>query len=302
MKYLRHIYLVITGIFIANISVCQAPVFSTVPNLNEGDSLNIVSLINNGVQIKKGKVICWFPKDSLNSERMTGIADTINIGIIAAEKFINAPLPWQHHPADMPLTFYFRRDTIISHASLAGFLSVSFWRIKEGKAPWLHEALHEILYGKDNNWFQKSVAEDYFMKNMPLWLAEGLPDYIAMQVSHLNKLHWYDVFSRSINSDVDSMFIQNVKSEKGKYIISFIGAKGVMPELSSKERQQYAPGFYHGSCSFVQFIAERYGLEVLLNAISSFQKEHEVIETKTGKPIAELKKDWLKKIGIDQQQ
>ncbi len=299
MKRIRAICLLVPSLFIfSKFSICQVPDFSTVPNLNNGDSLSIISLINDGVEIKKGKVICWFPKDSLSVKRMKEIADTISIGVSAAEKFIHAPLPWQHHPATMPLTFYFRTDTIISHASLAGFLSISFWRIKEGKAPWLHEAMHEILHNKDSSWFQKGLSEEYAIRTMPQWLSEGLPDYLAMKVSQINKLPWFDVFSASINPNVDSAFIQNMKSDKGEYIISYIGTKGIMPELFSKDRRLYAPGFYHGSCSFVQFLAGRYGLEFLLNAISSFQKEHEVIETKTGKSIAELKKDWLTHLKI----
>jgi hypothetical protein len=73
-----------------------------------------------------------------------------------------------------------------------------------------------------------------------------------------------------------------------------------MPELSSKNRIDYAPGFYHGSCSFVQFIADNYGLDVLLTAISSPGKEQESIEMATGKPPATLKKEWLEKLKIKQ--
>ena len=297
MKRFRFFYVLLAGMSIfSKFSICQMPDFSQVPNLHAGDSLNIVSLINSGVEIKKGKTICWFPKDSLSKKRMKGIADTLNRGIIAAEKFIKASLSTQEHLSQKPYTFYFRVDTFVSHASLANFVSIPFWRIKEGKAPWLHEALHEMLSDRENNWFQKTVTDDYFNKNMPLWLSEGLPDYIAMKVSNRNKLAWYDVFSRSLNPNVDSVFTRDMKSKNGQYILAYIGAKGVMPELSSKDRQQYAPGFYHGSCSFVQFIADHYGLELLLDAISSFQKEHETIEIKTGKSITELKNAWIKQI------
>ncbi|MFI5132605.1 MAG: hypothetical protein ACHQFX_21555, partial [Chitinophagales bacterium] len=96
MKRLRFYYLLLTGMFIfSKFSIGQIPDFSQVPNLHDGDSLNIVSLINNGTEIKKGKTICWFPKDSLSKKRMKGIADTLNRGIIAAEKFIKASLSTQ---------------------------------------------------------------------------------------------------------------------------------------------------------------------------------------------------------------
>ena len=281
-------------------SVSQVPDFSKVPNVWKGDSMNITNLINNGSKITRGKAICWFPKDSLSGNQMNQIADMINVGITAAEKFINAPLPWQVHPINEPYVFYFRADSFISHASLYGFVSIPFWRIKKGKAPWLHEALHEMLYSKSDKWFSPSMTEKFADENMPLWLHEGLPDYIAMQVSHQNHLTHFDVFSNSNSTNADSLFLENIRAANAQYIISHIGAKGVMPELSSINRNDYAPCFYHGSCSFVQFIADNYGLNALLTAISSSEKEQESIEMATGKPLAILKKEWLEKLKINQ--
>ena len=270
----------------------QVPDFSKVPNLYDGDSVNITHLINNGVKISTEKAICWFPKDSLSEEQMKKIADTISRGIILAEKLIDAPLQWQAHPFNEPYTFYFRKDTIISHASSAGFISISFWRIKTGRAPWLHEAMHEMLDTKTGSWNSR-ISEEYQMKNMPLWLFEGMADYISLQVSRSNNMKWFDVFSRGYQTDTDSLFLLDQKSEKGSYIVSHIGAKGIMPELFSKNRQEYAPAFYHGSCSFVKWIAGKYGIKMLLAAISAFDKEMETIENLSGKHIEELKKQWL---------
>jgi len=277
---------------------CQIPDFSKVPNLYKNDSAGITRLINNGEKISSGKAVCWFPKDSLSEEQMTAITAMIDKGISAAEKFINAPLPWQGHAINEPYTFYFRFDSIISHASAAGFVSISFWRIKSGKAPWLHEALHEMLDTNTGSWFSPSVSEDEANKEMPLWLFEGLPDYISAKVSQQENLPWFDVFSRSSRTNIDSIFMEDMKSDKASYILSFIGKKGILPELDSKDRILYAPAFYHGSSSFVGYIADKYGIEILLNAISSFGKEQEKIEEVTGKQIDILKREWIDKMGI----
>ena len=93
--------------------------------------------------------------------------------------------------------------------------------------------------------------------------------------------------------------MEDMKSGKASYILSFIGKKGIMPELDSKDRILYAPAFYHGSSSFVGYIADKYGIEILLNAISSFGKEQEKIEEVTGKQIDILKREWTDKMGID---
>lgn len=274
----------------------QVPEFSKVPNLYDGDSIRITNLIANGIKVSKGKVICWFPKDSLSPGKMNSITDTINKGISGAEKYLGVPLPWQSHPLNLPYTFYFIKDTIISHASSAGFVSISFWRIKEDKAPWLHEALHEMLDTKTGNWSGKDVTEDFQMKHMPLWLFEGLADYISLQVSLSENLTRYDVFSRSYSTNNDSLYLHDENTDKQSYILSYIGARGILPELSSKQRVQYAPGFYHGSCSFVNFLTDKYGIKMLLAAISDFGKETETIQKISGKSIDQLKKEWLNNI------
>ena len=294
----KHIYMMLILPLISTILFSQVPDFSKVPNVHEGDSLNIAYLLNNGTKISDGKVICWFPKDSLSEKKMAKITSMFNVGIGGAEKFIHAPQPWQVHQPNEPYTFYFRFDRFVSHASGAGFVSIPFWRIKEGKAPWLHEVLHEMLYSKSESLLSKNVSEKELDEKIPLWLYEGLPDYISLKVSSAEHLRWFDVFSNSYEPDMDSLFIREIAAQKGRYILSFIGAKGIMPELFSDERIHYAPAFYHGSSSFIKYLAEHYDIKILVKGISSFGKEQETIEKLTGKSLVTLKKEWLNKLNI----
>ena len=301
MKNFRLKYFCLTIVFLNVILgplFSQIPDFSKLPLLHEGDSLNITNLMNNGVKITNGKAIAWFPKDSLSEKKMNEITGMLNAGIRGAEKFINAPLPWQVHQPNEAYTYYFRLDRFVSHASKAGFMSIPFWRIKEGKAPWLHEVLHEMLYSKSESMISDSLTEKEMDEIMPLWLYEGLPDYISLQVSTIEKLPRFDVFSNSDQADFDSLFVKEMGSEKAPYILSYIGKKGIMPELYSNERILYAPAFYHGSSSFVKYIAGKYGMKILLTGISSFGQEQETIEKLTGKSIEILKKEWLDKLKI----
>jgi hypothetical protein len=112
------------------------------------------------------------------------------------------------HQRGEPYTFYFRFDRFVSHASSAGFVSIPFWRIKEGKAPWLHEALHEMLYSKSESLLGKNLSEKEANEKLPLWLYEGLPDYISLKVSLAEHMQWFDAFSNSYQADVDSLFIK----------------------------------------------------------------------------------------------
>jgi len=142
----------------------QLPDFSKVPNLWENDSLNIVYLVQHGIPITKKKVICWFPADSMTSQRMNEIADTINAGVTSAEEFIHAPLPWQVHRFDEPYVFYFRPDSFISHASMAGLYPFLFGVLKTGKRHGCMKQCMKCLipkpgFGKTPPWFQTKTGK-----------------------------------------------------------------------------------------------------------------------------------------------
>lgn len=165
--------------------------------------------------------------------------------------------------------------------------------MKTGARPWLHELTHVILETKAGDWDSSGMTEEEVNKRIPLWLTEGLADYISLEVSLKNGWPRYDVMSRSFATNVDSLFRQEVKSEQGRKVLNYIGSGGAMPELFSDERPLYAPCFYHGSCSFVKYLADHFGLDVLLTGIASFAHEQTAIEQQTGKSLSELKQLWL---------
>ena len=294
MKYV----LILTGICFSHYLFGQIPDFSKLPVVHDGDSLNITYLINNGVKITNGKVIAWFPKDSLSISKMEEITVMLNQGLDRTEKYIKAPFLWQTQNRNDPYTFYFRHDRFIAHASGAGFISIPFWRIKNGRSPWLHELLHEMFFTKTGNWFSPAVTDKEREEKMPLWLFEGLPEYISQHIYLKENWPYFDVYSNNFLTDVDSLFNQEVKSEKGPYILSFIGSEGIMPELYSEKRNLYVSAFYHGSASFVKYLVNTYGLNVLINSIALFRKELETIENATGKSLKTLKQEWIHKLKI----
>lgn len=266
--------------------------------LHKDDSLGITNLVLNGTKVINGKTICWFPKDSLSDSQMSEIAKHIDRGITLAQDFIHAPATWQAYP-NGSYTFYFRPGNFGSHASLCGFISIPLWRIKSDQAPWLHEVFHEMLNHKAGAW---QTTEDIveWENNVPLWLLEGLPEYFANEVSSLNSIPKFDPHSKSYRTNADSLFLIDLRTEKGKLALTNIGAKGAGPNRINIEllldRKLYAPAFYHGSASFLKYIADTYGLEVLLKTLSSFKGENETIEKLTGKSISRLKGDWISKL------
>jgi hypothetical protein len=278
-------------------SYTQIPDFSKVPNMAEGDSTNIVYLINNGVRFEKGKVIAWFPKDSLSKERISGILDTLNFGIDKAEKFIKAPYTWQVQQKSAPYTFYFRFDKIIPHASGGGFVSVYFRQIKSGKAPWLHEAIHEMLNTKAGDWLDSTkVTEEEWATKMPLWLQEGLADYIAIEVSQIYHLNLYDLFTDSKQKNLDTLFKEEMKNDKITELLTHIGGTGTMKELfaeDDKSRKHYGGAFYHLSASFVKYLADKYGIKTLVESNAVFKNEMAELEKRMNSTLEKEKLLWI---------
>lgn len=260
----------------------------------DNDSLRTIELHSRGVKIEKGRVVAWFPKDSLSSQRMQGIVDTLNLGIMKVEALMGAPFSWQVF-ANKPVVYYFSPEKFVSHASWDGFVYIPFWRIKENKAPWLHEALHLLLRTNTGSW--SDVAVDERRALMPLWLTEGLPDYLSAKVAYANNFPRFDLWNDGGLLMADASCVSKLEGEKGDYIIDFVGKAGLLPELFGEDRGKYAPTFYNCSFSFSKYIGEQYGDKILIEAMSDFKNEQTSIEKATGKNLADLKKEWLVKIG-----
>ncbi|MFZ1805657.1 MAG: hypothetical protein WAU36_00455 [Cyclobacteriaceae bacterium] len=262
----------------------------------DNDSLRVIHLHDNGVKIEKGRVIAWFPKDSLSMAKMKRIVDTLNLGITKVEVLIDAPFSWQVY-ANKPVVYYFSPEKFISHASWTGYVFIPFWRIKEGKSPWLHEALHILLRTNTGSWSDVSFEERKEL--MPLWLTEGLPDYLESKTSYMNQLPRFDLWNDGGFTMTDASCLSKLNGKNGDYVLEYIGREGPLPELFGENRREYSPIFYNCSFSFNKYIGEKYGQGVLLGAISNFKNEHQVIESKTGRTIAQLKEDWLREIRMN---
>lgn len=255
------------------------------------DSARISYLVENGIQIKKGKVLAWFPKDSLSAKQMNGLLDTINMGIDAAEKFIEAPLAWQWRQTKEPYTIYFSIDTFISHAA-GGYVAISFWRTKQGKAPWLHEVIHEMLNAKADD----SIPIKEWKENMPQWLVEGLPEYVAREIYKQRSWSYYDIHRNKTHNNADSACKADLRNENGKSALTYIAKRGGMAELQGKDRRLYAPAFYHCSCSFVKYLSENKGIVPIINSFSASPYVQQELERSINSSLNIMKSAWLEKL------
>ncbi|MBI1766782.1 MAG: hypothetical protein HY015_06070 [Bacteroidetes bacterium] len=254
-------------------------------------------LETNGIEIKKERVIAWFPKDSVSEKRMNEIVDTLNMGIALADKFIGGPKEWQMF-SNKKLTYYYSPGPFfIANTSNSGDIFIPFIRLKNNTMPWLHETMHVLLRSKKGNWHNKSNVISYFY--MPQWFNEGMAEYLAVKISYDNKIPKVDLFKSGGYLSVDSVCWKNLQQENGPDVLSKIGKAGAPTELAGEKRREFAPPFYNCSCSFTKYLVETYGLEKMLTANSEFEHEHETIEKLTQKSIEELKKEWIDQLRKD---
>jgi len=247
-----------------------------------------------GIEITKGRVIAWFPKDSLDAMRMNAIVDTLNRGIDLADRFIDGPADWQLFK-NKKITYYFCPGKFfVSYASKSGDIFIPFLRLKNNTSPWLHETMHILLRSIKGNWNNNTQVYSYFY--MPQWFVEGAAEYLAVKISHDNKIPKVDLFKSGGYTGVDSVCQKNLQKENGAYILKYIGTTGAMRELAGEHRADYAPTYYNCSCSFTKYLAESYGLKTILEGISAFEQEQETIERLTHKSMNQLKEEWVNQI------
>ena len=260
----------------------------------QDDSTRVADLTTFGQKFERGRVVLWLSKDSLSTQRVDEILDTLNLGVMKASAFINAPKTWQVF-ADQPVTFFLCNDDFVPHASADGYVFMPRKRFQTNKALWFHETMHILLRTKSGNW--NDAPQQVTIEKMPMWLTEGLPEYIAMKLSYENNFARYDAWKDGGYPKADSSCAAKLRNEKGSHILNFIGKPGVLIELFGKSRPMYAPTFYNCSCSFTKYLVDQFGIEVPLQAIANFGDEEKTIETLTSTDMETLRAGWLTKIG-----
>src|SRR4030042_747253 len=253
----------------------------------------ITELKTEGVVITRERVIAYFPQGSISESRMNEIADTINLGIELAQKYIGGPFDWQIFK-DRQIAYYFCPGNFISGTSDEGDILLPVHRAQNDHSPWLHETMHILLRSEKGNWSPKSNPMNYF--RMPVWFTEGMAEFLAMKVSYVYQISKYDMFVSGGYTLVDSTCNVSIKEENGPYILKYIGEPGIMIKLYTRKRRYYAPAFYNCSCSFTKYLVETYGLDKILEAFTDYKNEIKTIEELSGKSMNELRDDWLTSI------
>lgn len=237
-------------------------------------------------------VVAWFPGEGIQAAQRKTLVAMLDKGVAAVKKFIGNP-QWSF-TGDSKIYFYFPDEKFIAHAPGGNTVFIPLWRIVEDEAPWLHEAVHLLVQGEGEHWLGQSF--DFGNERMPLWLFEGIADYIAMEVSANVGLQFYSPLSDVPKQQLNSQCKLRLDGSPSEKVLETIGARGRMPELFGPNRFEYALPFYNCSTAFVYHLGNHYGPQPLLKAIQNFDREVDVLEEEVGKPLADLKQEWLSKI------
>jgi hypothetical protein len=295
-------------VFLALLLVGPAAVRAQTPvpqpiNFWAEDSSRVQWLRANGRSLSGQHVVVWAPNDSVSDSELRARVDSLDIGVGALRALMKAPLPWQRIQ-NRPVVFYLPPGRFISHGSGSGAVFISMAVVRAGRAPYLHEALHELLVPAAPFWadeYANALEGAAAERRMPLWLLEGLPDVLAQTVATEHGLHEGDVFNIGGLTRADSTCAARIQnSPRGAEVLTAVGRTVALAALMTTDRPQVAPIFYACSQSLTKYVVEQIGVAntvALFPALKTGAWEKTVAQS-AGRTMDTLRLEWMKRIGL----
>lgn len=303
VRFLLHLGLLLRLIAPAAGSA-QPPAPPAFLNWSADDSARIAYLAANGYRVERPNAVLWAPRDSINEVWMRALADTLDRGVAGLRRLMKAPYAWQRLGSTAPVTFYISAGRFVSHGTGYGAVFIPVSRVKERLAPFLHEASHELLAPKPPFYYREftdTIVGARVADNTPLWLFEGLPDYLAHSVAPAIGLHEGDVFEVGGLAKSDSSCAARVKSSpRGGEIIAAVG-RGTRPEaLFTTQRLAVAPIFYACGQALTRYLVELLGVRQTVELMPAMARGDwaTVIRKHGGVSIETFRTRWLQRIGL----
>ncbi len=254
------------------------------------DGKRVETLTTEGTRVEGQNVVVWFPK-SLSRADAESILKRLDPAVGGLWRRVGIH-DWQAVPKGK-ITYYLSDDSFVAHASGRSAVFIPVDRVKDGRAPYLHEATHELLASKTN--LSPQQAADPAQLRRPLWITEGLPDYIARIVAAEFGLTEEGPFGTPTVSGVDAVCVERARTPDGATMVPYIGGMGRPEVLFTTDRSRFAPTFYPCSFSFTKYLAERVGLDTLVGLFALKPSDMAGrMDQIAGKPLASLRADWLR--------
>jgi len=227
------------------------------------------------------------------------LVDHLDRGVTALRALIGAH-PW-HRLHEQKITYYISPERFVAHATGRGVVLMPLARLQEGRAPFLHESAHELLFPQ-----LPSAPDDLSptgarvpLASRPVWLIEGMADYVAQTVAAATGFAEGDVFDVGGLAQADQTCAQRLQGPRGAEVLRFIGAEGAPEALLTTERQAVAPTLYACAQSFTKFLVARVGLQAMVGLFPLIREGtvDERLAQLTQSSLPLLRAEWLRTIG-----
>ncbi len=265
----------------------------TALNWSADDGARIDALAKGGRRIDGAHMVVWHPPSLLPSDA-DRILRRLDPAIAALWARVGTH-DWQAVPKGR-ITFYLSDDSFVSHASGRGAVFVPMARVIDGRAPYLHEATHELLASTR---MDPAPAAGTPPVRRPLWLTEGLPDYVAQLVATEIGMTEEGPFASGGLNGADRVCAERARTADGATMLPFVAGPGRPDVLFTTERARFAPTFYTCALSFTKFLASRAALEPLVALFGVPPSETLTrLDALGGVPLAGHRSAWLAAIGL----
>jgi hypothetical protein len=283
--------LVVTGCILATpaLAFAQQPL-----NWAADDGKRVAVLAKDGSRIDGQNVIIWFPP-TLSRADAEALLKRIDPAVAGLWHRVGIH-DWQLVPKGK-ITYYLVDDAFVAHASGRSAVFVPMARVRDGRAPFLHEATHELLASRRNE--PSSARGSATPVVRPLWLTEGLPDYIARLVAQESGITEEGPFGTPTLDGVDATCAERARTADGAAMLPFVGGAGRPEVLFTTDRQRFAPTFYACAFSFTKYLAGQAGLDALVGLFALTPTETaSQIDRLAGAPLADLRAQWLRQLNV----
>ncbi len=273
---------------------------------SSGDSARIAWLAKHGERVAGMHVVVWAPRDSISLVHLTALVDTLDRGVALLRQLIGAPrdrpLPWQRL-GDRPVTIYLSPGRLVSHAAGTGAVFIPLSRALEGRAPYLHETVHELLtpsapfYAFDH---ADSARSAQVARDFPLWLVEGIAATLAARAAPQAGVREADLWEVGSAGGVDAVCAERVAGSPWREeILRIVGGTGRLRALFTADRDRAAAVFYPCAESMVAYLIETLGVAPVVGLLPHVPDGTWVarLEEATGVPMEELRHRWRARIG-----
>jgi len=248
---------------------------------------------------REGKVVILFtPPGAMEDSEETALLQRLDKGV-AELRAVVGNHSWQVM-REPKITYYISLDRFVSHASGRGAVFIPLARAQDGRAPYLHEAGHELLATFSQPITPDPARFERVRMTRPLWLSEGLADYVGQTAATRAGVKEGDVFDIGGLAGADAACRERIKGPRGAEILPFIGAVGAPAALFTTDRGEVAPTFYACGTSFTKFLVGRIGLQETIALMPLILKDGVLarIEQLTGTKMDVVRGEWRTAIGI----